>query len=415
MTEKNERDFKGVWIKKELYLTKDLSWMEKILYTEIDSLNKEKGCYASNEHFADFLNVKISTVSNAISKLKSLGLVKLENFDGRRRVLRSCPEGIGKLRSRVLKNSRQSFKNHTQKNTSISTSKEDSLSSLRKEDKEGKSEFPCSTSDSTNPSPRPSLETANNESPATGNNRPIKDDSILPKKKLPAKQLAYENASDEARSLVEDWNEMPTTPVHKKGSKIVARTLHALDETLLKEYTPKEIFRTMLDFSNMQRDAESYRVPARKVNMDDFFLGNGYLNGVRERKGETVEPPWFQKLVLPGSFAKYLRREDATPEVTEEFRFRYRKHILADQGVSFGPRQESQFREASRQLVKFMKKGRLEKFIDGVIDYKDYVRWLLDALIEKYRKVTEIEVGHLCSNYTWNDLFPKFIAVTWEE
>lgn len=414
MAEKNERDFKGVWIKKELYLTKDLSWTEKILYTEIDSLNKEKGCYAGNEHFADFLNVKTSTVSNAISKLKSFGLVRLENFDGRKRILRSCPEGIGKLRSRVLKIGRQGFKNHTQKNTSTNTLKEGSSISLRKDIEKGKPEFPDQTSNSPNPSARPTLETASSEIPVKGNNRPTKDDGILPRKKLPAKHLAYENASDEARSLVEDWNELPTTPAHKKGSKIVMRALHALDETLLKDHTPKVIFRTMLDFSNMQKDAESYRVPAKKVNIDDFFIGNGYLNGRRERRGEPVEPTWFQKLVLPGSFAKYLRREDSNPEVTEEFRYRYRRHVLADQGVAFGPRRELQFREASRQLVKFMKRGRLEKFLDKV-DYRDYVRCLLDALIDKYKKVTEIEVGHLCSDYTWNEVFPKFIAFNWEE
>ncbi len=313
--------------------------------------------------------------------------------------------------------------------------KEDSLSSLRKEDKESKSGICCQTSDSVNPPPRPSLDTASKDVLATAdnevlekennkslakehtpikNNRPTKDDSILPWKKLPAKQLEYEHASDEARSLVEDWNELTTTPIHKKESKIVRRALQLLDGKLLKEHTPKEIFRTMFDFSTMQKDAGNYRVPAGKVNIDDFFIGNGYLNGVRERKGETVEPPWFQRLVLPGSFAKYLRREDPDPDVTKEFKHRYRRHILADQGVSFSPRQESQFREASKRLREFMKKGRLEKFLDNV-SYGDYIRWLLEALIGKYKKVTEIEVGHLCSEYTWNDLFPKFIAYNWEE
>ena len=313
--------------------------------------------------------------------------------------------------------------------------KESSLSSLRKEDKESKSGICYQTSDSVNSSPRPSLDTASKDVLATvdseslekedneslikadlpaKSSRPTRDDSILPRKKLPANQLEYEHASDEARSLVEDWNELTTTPTHKKESKIVRRVLHLLDEKLLKEHTPKEIYRAMLDFSTMQKDAGNYRVPAGKVNIDDFFIGNGYLNGARERRGETVEPPWFQRLVLPGSFAKYLRREDPDPDVTEEFKHRYRRHILADQGVSFTPRQESQFREASKRLREFMKKGRLEKFLDNV-SYGDYIRWLLEALIGKYKKVTEIEVGHLCSEYTWNDLFPKFIAYNWEE
>jgi len=32
------RDFKGVWIPKEVWINKDLTWMEKLFLVEIDSL-----------------------------------------------------------------------------------------------------------------------------------------------------------------------------------------------------------------------------------------------------------------------------------------------------------------------------------------------------------------------------------------
>ena len=50
----NNRDFKGVWIDKSIWLDKNLSATEKVILAEIDSLNNENGCYASNNYFAEF-------------------------------------------------------------------------------------------------------------------------------------------------------------------------------------------------------------------------------------------------------------------------------------------------------------------------------------------------------------------------
>ena len=52
------RDFKGVWIKKEIWLNTNLTLIEKVLIVEIDSLdNSERGCFASNEYLAKFVNL----------------------------------------------------------------------------------------------------------------------------------------------------------------------------------------------------------------------------------------------------------------------------------------------------------------------------------------------------------------------
>ncbi|MFW5987940.1 MAG: DnaD domain protein [bacterium] len=83
------RDFKGIWIPKELYLEESLNWTEKILLIEIDSLDNEEGCYASNKYFADFLSKSEVYISNCISKLKKEGYIYQESFDGRKRVLKS--------------------------------------------------------------------------------------------------------------------------------------------------------------------------------------------------------------------------------------------------------------------------------------------------------------------------------------
>ena len=52
-----ERDFKGVWIPREIWLSEELSLMEKILFVEIHSLDNERGCFASNQYFADFFGM----------------------------------------------------------------------------------------------------------------------------------------------------------------------------------------------------------------------------------------------------------------------------------------------------------------------------------------------------------------------
>lgn len=70
-----ERGFKGVWIPKEIWLNKDLKLQEKIMLVEIDSLDNEKGCFASNKHFADFMDVSVSRVSALISGLCEKGYV----------------------------------------------------------------------------------------------------------------------------------------------------------------------------------------------------------------------------------------------------------------------------------------------------------------------------------------------------
>ena len=86
---KENRDFKGVWIPKEVWLNKDLSIIEKCLLVEIDSLdNGEKGCFASNEYLATFFNLSESRMANIISDLKKRGFINQIYFDGRHRGLR---------------------------------------------------------------------------------------------------------------------------------------------------------------------------------------------------------------------------------------------------------------------------------------------------------------------------------------
>lgn len=70
-----ERAFKGVWIPSEIWLNKELSIQEKVMLTEIDSLDNENGCFASNKHFMDFMGLKERRIKELIKGLIDKGFI----------------------------------------------------------------------------------------------------------------------------------------------------------------------------------------------------------------------------------------------------------------------------------------------------------------------------------------------------
>lgn len=97
-----ERDFKGVWIPKEIWLDDRLTALEKVILAEIDSLDTDEygGCIAGNDYLAEFCKCSANKVALAVSKLKEMGYIELVSFDGRTR----------KLKSRLKENQRQTLK-----------------------------------------------------------------------------------------------------------------------------------------------------------------------------------------------------------------------------------------------------------------------------------------------------------------
>lgn len=68
------RDFKGVWIKKKIYLTRELTWTEKAALIEIDCLVK---CREGDSYFSRFLGVPKKEVSVIIKRLEDLGFINV--------------------------------------------------------------------------------------------------------------------------------------------------------------------------------------------------------------------------------------------------------------------------------------------------------------------------------------------------
>jgi len=84
-----EREFRGVWIPKQIWCNKDLSAIDKVILTEIDSLDNVEHCTANNDYFAEFCDISVPTVKRSIKKLEELGLIDRVGYDGRVRTLKS--------------------------------------------------------------------------------------------------------------------------------------------------------------------------------------------------------------------------------------------------------------------------------------------------------------------------------------
>lgn len=121
------RNFKGIWIPKEIYLAPDLSWTEKILVMEIDSLDNdpELGCFASNKYFAEFLQLKSTgSAANLVSGLKRKSYVFELWSDGHSRGLYTL------LRENNL---HQKMKVNLNKNMKVPSLKNEGQPSLKNE------------------------------------------------------------------------------------------------------------------------------------------------------------------------------------------------------------------------------------------------------------------------------------------
>ncbi len=104
------RDFKGVWIPKEIWLNNNLSIIEKIFLVEIDSLDNESGCYASNKYFADFFGLSRGRCTQVIKELESKEMVTIELQREGKEITKRIIRVVNKLNRVVNKLNRGSEK-----------------------------------------------------------------------------------------------------------------------------------------------------------------------------------------------------------------------------------------------------------------------------------------------------------------
>ena len=86
-----KRKFKGIWIPNYVWLSKDLTLQEKVFLVEIDSLDNNGGCYASNSYFGKFFELSNTRVSLVINSLIKKGYVisNVNQSEGNKRLLKT--------------------------------------------------------------------------------------------------------------------------------------------------------------------------------------------------------------------------------------------------------------------------------------------------------------------------------------
>lgn len=70
-----KRDFKGIWVERKIWTDNTISCVEKCILLEIDSLDGEDGCFATNAHFQEFFGISPATVTRSIKKLEEKGMI----------------------------------------------------------------------------------------------------------------------------------------------------------------------------------------------------------------------------------------------------------------------------------------------------------------------------------------------------
>ncbi|OYS45557.1 hypothetical protein CBF87_08560 [Limosilactobacillus reuteri] len=119
------RAFNGVWIPKKYWLDENLSPMEVLFMAEIESLDGNNGCFASNNHFADFFGISAGRVSQIITSLKDKGYLAVSyNKNGKQvlnriiRVVNKLNEGIKNTKDPIKKTKEGYLENAKGSNTS---------------------------------------------------------------------------------------------------------------------------------------------------------------------------------------------------------------------------------------------------------------------------------------------------------
>ena len=119
-----ERQFKGIWIPKEIWLTSELSLQEKVILVEIESLeDEERGCFASNNYFAKFFNLTPSRVSQIINLLVEKKYLEVDYIKkGKQtinrviRIKRPPYPGVFNLLNRGIKSSKGGYLENCEEN-----------------------------------------------------------------------------------------------------------------------------------------------------------------------------------------------------------------------------------------------------------------------------------------------------------
>ena len=113
-----KRKFKGIWIPNYIWLSKDLTLQEKVFLVEIDSLDNNGGCYASNAYFGKFFGLSTTRVSLVIKSLIDKGYVAstIKQDEGNKRLLKTSLTKVkNPIQQKLKHNNKENNKDNKKK------------------------------------------------------------------------------------------------------------------------------------------------------------------------------------------------------------------------------------------------------------------------------------------------------------
>lgn len=118
------RAFKGIWIPKEIWVNKELKVMEKIFLVEIDSLDNDDGCFASNAYFADFFEISKGRCSQIIKSLEEKKMIEIRYEMEGKEIKKRVIKVVNKLNRGSKENKQGYLENDEDSNTVFNNTKD---------------------------------------------------------------------------------------------------------------------------------------------------------------------------------------------------------------------------------------------------------------------------------------------------
>lgn len=240
--------------------------------------------------------------------------------------------------------------------------------------------------------------------------------NLSAKKKILEKSLYKEKHFKESIETVKYWNRFckinPYFTRHGFNGVGIERMLTFFD----RQYNVKRKFYREIKLKIFKRYIKTYSrlmldgiidppLNGKKVGIRDFFKGayNSKINYFKIIKNEKKLEKFKR---VRGNRRQYQIVED-------KLKTAYKHYVLNNKRVRYTATQERQFKLASKRLVRYMIGERQLDFLDpkkgASID--DFIRILFTALRKYYKKFKDptFGIGNLCSNYTFNEILPKYI------
>lgn len=451
--EQQKLEFTGLWIDLASFSEKEFTPTDMILYRIISVLCEKKGyCWASNKYFAFLLHISIPTVVSSLNKQKRLGYITTsvsqkkgnfreirvtegEKIEARRKQNRSDfyawfdskNDQTSYLKSfkRVFKDLKDPLKNSLSNNIednigdSKATSKDVAYGGLRppitppenslQEEflggKEGSSLPEEGETSQQRKHHRPTRESFAADIEET--DRRMAERARRPKRG----ERDLEVASEDAITILFLWNEQPNTTHHDPEGAVGRRALHILDRSILPDHKVEKVAEAIQRYSAaVAKFPERFGWMSKKLSLDGFLQVPQFLLKQWERqKGKDEQKPLslFRQLYSPNG------NGDVEAELET---YKFIRHVYVEQILGIKKtkshqltwKQELDLLRTVPKFNKFVATGWL-RTIEGGDPEETYLSAVLEALIGAFGK-TGIRTGNFCSDYTWAEIVPKYVA-----